>query len=366
MILLGATGAMGRRAAEVFAQSPEVEELTLAGRRLDAVQALAEQVGGRSRAIQLDVRDHDAVVAALKGHDVAAGSVGPYYLFEARLARAAIEAKVPYVSICDDHDAAQEVLALDEQAKERGVTILTGAGWTPGLTNILAKKGVAMLEKASRVNIAWAGALADADGLASMLHALHIFTGQVPTFTQGRQAMVRAGTGRQVVTFLEPVGPVPVYHTGHPEPITISRFIPDLEEVTLRGGLNEALAANLTLLFTRLGLTRTPAARDRLLRFMQPFLPLIEKLSGPPKPVSAAHVAVHGVKEGKPAVIEMAAVGRMRDLTALPHAVATLMVGRGEVSVPGVIAPEAPGGPDPDRFLGALKELGLNVEIRVF
>src|SRR5690606_16607066 len=127
--------------------------------------------------------------------------------------------------------------------------------------------------------------------------------------------------------------------------------------------LNEALAANLTLLFTRLGLTRTPAARDRLLRFMQPFLPLIEKLSGPPKPVSAAHVAVHGVKEGKPAVIEMAAVGRMRDLTALPHAVATLMVGRGEVSVPGVIAPEAPGGPDPDRFLGALKELGLNVEI---
>jgi len=41
------------------------------------------------------------------------------------------------------------------------------------------------------------------------------------------------------------------------------------------------------------------------------------------------------------------------------------MVGRGEVRVPGVIAPEAPGGPDPDRFLAALKELGLNVEIRV-
>lgn len=32
------------------------------------------------------------------------------------------------------------------------------------------------------------------------------------------------------------------------------------------------------------------------------------------------------------------------------------MVGRGEVRVPGVIAPEAPGGPDPDRFLAALQE----------
>ena len=365
VILLGATGAMGRRAAEILSQSPEVEELTLAGRRLDAVEALAKQLGGSSRAIGLDVRDHEAVVSALKEHDVAAGAVGPYYLFEERLVKAAIEAKVPYVSICDDHDAAQAVFALDPQAKERGITILTGAGWTPGLTNILAKKGVAMLDKATRVNIAWAGALADADGLASMLHALHIFTGQVPSFSQGRQAMVRAGTGRRVITFPQPVGPVPVYHTGHPEPITIPRFIPGLEEVTLRGGLNEALVANLTLAFTRLGLTRTPAARDRLLRFMQPFLPFILKLSGPPRPVSAAHVAVHGVKDGKPAVVEMAAAGRMRDLTALPHAVATIMVGRGEVSVPGVIAPEAPGGPDPDRFLAVLKELGLNVEIRV-
>ena len=57
-------------------------------------------------------------------------------------------------------------------------------------------------------------------------------------------------------------------------------------------------------------------------------------------------------------MVEMAAAGRMRDLTALPHAVASLMVGRGEVSAPGVIAPEAPGGPDPDRFLSALSQLG--------
>ncbi len=90
-----------------------------------------------------------------------------------------------------------------------------------------------------------------------------------------------------------------------------------------------------------MGLTHTPEARDRLLRLMKPFLPLIQKLSGPPKPISGAHVAVHGIKDGKPAVIEMTAVGRMRDLTALPQVVATLMVGRREVSLPGVIAPEA-------------------------
>lgn len=365
MILLGATGAMGRRAAQAFAQASEVEELTLTGRRLDAAQALAEEIGGPSRAVSLDVSDHDALVAALKGHDVAAGSVGPFYLYEARIAKAAIDAQVPYVSICDDHDAAEKVFALDGLAKERGVTILTGAGWTPGLTNILAKKGAAMLDKATKVHIAWAGALADADGVATMLHALHIFTGRVPSFSGGRRTMVRAGSGRQIVNFPRPVGPVAVYHTGHPEPITIPRFIDGLDEVTLRGGLNEALVTRLTMTLTRLGLTKTPVSRDRLLRFMKPFLPLIQKISGPPRPISGAHVAVHGTKEEKPAVVEMAAAGRMRDLTALPHAVASLMVGRGEVSAPGVIAPEAPGGPDPDRFLSALSQLGLDVETRI-
>lgn len=364
IILLGATGAMGRRAAEILARSPEVEELTLTGRRIDAVRGLAREIGGPSRAIRLDVGDRGALVAALKGHHVAAGAIGPYYLYETHIAQAAIEAKVPYVSICDDHDAAQAVLSLDGLARERGVTILTGAGWTPGLTNILAKMGVSMLDEAKKVHIAWVGALADADGIASLLHALHIFTGDVPSFAHGRQTTVRAGTGKQIVTFPHPIGRVDVYHTGHPEPITIPRFIPGLEEVTLRGGLNEALVSRLTRLLTRLGLTKTPASREGLLRFMQPFLPLIQKISGPPKPISAAHVAVHGMKDQKPAVVEMAAIGRMRDLTALPHAVATLMVGRGEVSAPGVIAPEAPGGPDPDRFLTALRELGLTIETR--
>lgn len=356
---------MGRRAAEAFVKAPEVEELTLTGRRLPAVEALAKELGGPSRAMRLDVSDHQALVSALKGHHVAAGAIGPYYLYEARIAKAAIEAKVPYVSICDDHDATEQVLALNDLAKERGVTILTGAGWTPGLTNILAKKGVAMLDKATKVNIAWAGALADADGVASLLHALHIFTGDVPTFSQGRPATVRAGTGREVVTFPQPVGPVPVYHTGHPEPITIPRYIAGLDEVTLRGGLTEPLVIRLTLMLTRMGVTKTPAARDRLLRLMRPFLPLIQKLSGPARPISAAHVAVHGFKNQKTARVEMAAVGRMRDLTALPHVVASLMVGRGEVCVPGVIAPEAPGGPDPDRFLAALRDLGLAVETRI-
>lgn len=356
---------MGRRAAQVLARSPEVSELTLTGRDLTKVRTLAKELGGPSRGIALNVDDHDAVVAALQGHDVAAGAVGPFYLYEVPIAQAAIEAGVPYVSICDDHDATEEVFRLDAQAKDRGVTILTGAGWTPGLTNVLAKKGVAMLDEAKEIHVAWVGALADADGEASMLHALHIFTGHVPSFLDGKPTKVRAGSAPRPVTFPQPIGTVNVFYTGHPEPVTIPRFIPDLDAVTLRGGLMEAFVSRLALLLTRLGLTRTPVARQRLLRVMQPFFPLLERISGQSRPISGAHVEVHGLKGQKKARVEMATAGRMQELTALPHAVATLMVGRGEVHHPGVIAPEAPGGPDPERFLAALEELGIVVETRL-
>lgn len=361
--MLGATGAMGRRAAQALARSPEVSELTLTGRNEEQVRALAAELGGPSRGVALDVIDHNTLVATLKGHHVAAGAIGPYYLWEIPIAKAAIEAGVPYVSVCDDHDAAQQVLKLDEAAKKRGVTVLTGAGWTPGLTNILAKKGTAILDEARKVHIAWAGALADADGTASILHALHIFTGKVPSFIGGKHLEVQAGSAAEIVTFPKPIGPVKVYNTGHPEPVTIPRFIEGLEEVTLRGGLTEGLVTRLALILTRAGLTRTPRARERLFRVMQPMLPLLKKISGPSRPLSAAHVAVHGLKDGKPARIELATVGRMQDLTALPQVVASLMVGRGEVHRPGVIAPEAPGGPDPDRFLSELKDLGIMIEV---
>lgn len=363
VIVLGATGMMGRRAAEEFGRSPEVTRLTLAGRDLRKVQALAHEIGGAARAVQVDARDHHALVEAIKGHDVAAGSIGPFYLFEAPMAKAAIEAGVHYVSICDDHDATLEAFKLDGAAKERGITVLTGAGWTPGLTNIMAKKGAGMLDEAREVHVSWAGTYADSDGYAVQLHILHILTGLVPTFKDGRLTKVRAGTEPKTVRFPEPIGPVQVRHTGHPEPLTIPRYIPGLEHVTLSGGLTEGVLNRLSLLLTRLGLTRTPKGRERLLRLVTPTLPLIAGIGRPAKPLSGTHVEVRGHKDGKPARVVLTAVDRMMNLTALPQVVTALMLGRGELRHPGVIALEAPGGPDPDRFLTSLAELGVSVEI---
>lgn len=359
VIVLGGTGDMGSLAVRELGRVPEVELITVVGRNQEEAEALAAEVGDHVQPLVLDVRDTEALRTAIGGHDVVAGALGPFYLYEVAMAEIAITAGVPYVSICDDYDATQEVLQLDAAAKKQGVTVLTGMGWTPGITNLLAKKGAGLLDTAEKVHISWAGSLADAEGLAVVLHTMHIFTGRVPTFREGELQLVRAGSGGHKVAFPAPLGSVTVYHVGHPEPVTIPRFLPGINEVSLCGGLAEGFLNYVSIGMARLGLTRTPERRARLAERLMPLLPTLKAMAPQTRPLSGIHVEVVGSKDGRPAHVEIAAVDRMARLTSLPLVVATLMVGSGALQTAGVIAPEAPGGPDVDQVLSALTRYGL-------
>jgi len=361
ILVLGGTGDMGRRAVLDLAQAPDVSVLTIAGRSVKKAETLAQQVGAKARAASVDVNDHARLVALMREHDVVAGAVGPYYRYEVPLAKAAIEAGTPYVSICDDFDAAERVLELDAEARARGVTVITGAGWTPGLTNILVKKAVMELDEAQEAHVSWAASASDSQGVAVLYHMLHILTGDIPTFMEGERRLVPAGSEKRPVDFGPPMGAVRVYHVGHPEPVTLPRFLPQLRTVTLRGGLLEGYLNTLGILIGRSGLTRSETRRDRLVRLLSWSTGLLRRIGALKAPVSGAHVEVRGVKDGRPAAITYSTTGPMADLTALPLAVAALMIGRGQVQRKGVFAPEAEDGIDPDRFLDELAKRGITL-----
>ena len=66
-----------------------------------------------------DARNRDAVVDVMQRHDVALGALGPFYIFEEPMVEAAIAARTPYVSLCDDADAAAAALKHDGAARGR-------------------------------------------------------------------------------------------------------------------------------------------------------------------------------------------------------------------------------------------------------
>jgi len=356
VIALGGAGAMGRLGVRDLAAAEEVEELTIADYDLDAAQALAAGLGQKCRALRVDADDHAGLLEAVRGYDVAMGTIGPFYKYEVKMAKACIEAGTDYVSICDDYDAAAAVLELDEEAKRAGVTAVTGVGWTPGVTNMLAAWGAQSLDKLESVNVAWGCHTSDTEGKAVTFHTIHIFAGSVPTFRDGRTLWIDAGSERELVRFPEPVGEVFVYHLGHPEPVTVPRSL-NARTVTLKGGLKENYFNVLGILMSRLRLSTSLAGTELLSRFFNWALPYLEKLDRPKETASACRVDLTGKVGGRWEHRALGAVAHMDLLTGLPCSTAVRMLGEGKVGKKGVMAPEAclP----PAEFLRRCREGGI-------
>jgi saccharopine dehydrogenase-like NADP-dependent oxidoreductase len=224
IVVLGGCGDMGSHVVQDLLQTSEAE-VVIADYRVEVAKEMASKLGERAKAAFVDATDPASLRKVLEGANAAVGCIGPFYKFAFPLAKAALEAGVNYVDICDDYSPVESILALDEPARQAGITIITGLGWTPGITNILARHASRQLDEVEEINIAWTGSASDSKGLAVIMHVFYASTGEVPSWIDGKLVKVKASSGKETVEFPAPLGKVKVSHCGHPEPITIPRYI---------------------------------------------------------------------------------------------------------------------------------------------
>src|SRR5205085_9324834 len=105
------------------------------------------------RAAYVDASDEDALVALIRGYDVVVNTMT--YHFGLQATRAAIRAGVSYLDLGGLHNTPKQ-LALDHEARAAGVTIVLGCGATPGVSNILARRGADDLDTVEAIHIAFA------------------------------------------------------------------------------------------------------------------------------------------------------------------------------------------------------------------
>ncbi len=371
VVVFGGCGDMGKCATRDLASNTDVEKLVIADYNIKKANELAKELNStpfssgkvgqeeRISAEFVDATKTEQVINLMKGNDVCLSCIGPFYKFEEKMVRCAISAKVNYVSICDDYDAVERILPLDKEAKEAGILVLTGMGWTPGLSNVLAKKGMNSLEKSEKINISWAGDAFDSEGLAVIKHTYHIFTGKVKTYKEGKLVEIEAGTEREIVEFPPPIGKVPMLHVGHPEPVTFAHFFPQLKEVTLKGGLKPIFLNSLAVFIAKKGLTNTVEKKDKISKLTFDILKLTTPLKSIKKAVSAVRVDVLGERNGEKEKISFFAVDKMERLTGLPASVGTWLIGTGKIIEKGVLAPEV--SVNPDNLLPELEKRGIAI-----
>ena len=129
----------------MFDADPEV-----ARRASDRINSLARREVACPQ--QLDVRDQDALVAALAPLGVVVCAV-PFPLIPA-CTRAAIEAHTGMVDLGGHTDTVLGQLALDEDARTAGIGIVPDCGMGPGLNNTLGMYLIESLEAAGATPVA--------------------------------------------------------------------------------------------------------------------------------------------------------------------------------------------------------------------
>ena len=127
----------------------------LAGRRDDAVHALADRLGLRHRVFGLE--DRRALLRGLDGMTAVLHAAGPFSATSAPMAEACIAAGVHYCDITGEIDVFEHLVARDARAKEAGVMLMPGVGFDVVPSDCLAAHVAARLPDAVRLRLSIGG-----------------------------------------------------------------------------------------------------------------------------------------------------------------------------------------------------------------
>jgi hypothetical protein len=192
--LVVGVGAVGARAARQLVDTQGIDRLLVADKDATLRAEVAGAMGPKARPVEFLPGD-----AIPPGVDVVATAL-PAGVDQPVVA-AAIDVAVPITSADDEHDALEQLRALDRNARRRDVTVAIGAGLAPGLADVLARHAVSMFEKVDEIRVArtgWAGP-------ASVDTVRHERRTLVHTWHDGSWREERP-QGDSLVWFPEPIG----------------------------------------------------------------------------------------------------------------------------------------------------------------
>lgn len=366
IVVLGGLGSMGQAVARDLLKQEIFEKIVIADIDISRERIPEKLLSTKVVFEKVDVHDQKRLLEVMEGASIVINCAGPFYKTAVSVAQAAVEAKVNYIDICDDYEATETLISsaeIDGEAKSKNITILTGMGSDPGTNNVLVRWYAEKMDVVEEVRLYWVVSVAEISG-AAMDHSLHMITGKVPQYMDGKIEYVEGGEGEEVLHFLPPLNECTVRFVGHPQPLTIPRYIQGVRNVIIKGGLIPKWVDDYIMRQKEMGLLEreyvkvhgvevesyefTLSLWDKLLK---------SKDKGPL--ASGLKVVVKGKKDGSYIQYTADIAGRMAPGTGLPAAIAAGMLAKGMIKEKGVVAPE--GCIDPAYFLSEFIKRGAKI-----
>ncbi|MEA3078000.1 MAG: hypothetical protein QOF60_2908 [Actinomycetota bacterium] len=211
IVVIG-VGAVGSRAARQLhgSLSPSSDDLAVVDVHGGRMEAVAASLGPPAHAAPWSPATFDGADVAVLCH----GSSGDAHRVAAE---AALERGAHVVSTSDALDDVVGLLALDAEARERGLSVVVGAGFSPGLSCLLARHAAAEFSSVAEVHVAKAGTGGPA--CARQHHAA--LAGEAVDWRDGAWVRRRAGSGRELCWFPDPVGGLDCYRAALPDALLL-------------------------------------------------------------------------------------------------------------------------------------------------
>ena len=149
---------------------------------------------------------------------------------QASIAWAAVKASAAVVTTTNEIDETRDLLAIDQQARHRGVPLVVGAGYMPGLTCLLARLGASEFDMVDEIHVAKAGT----GGPVCARQHHRALSSLAIDWRDGRWTRRAGGSGRELCWFPDPVAGRDCYRGALPDALLLVPAFPGVNRVTAR------------------------------------------------------------------------------------------------------------------------------------
>ncbi|MFW9819377.1 MAG: saccharopine dehydrogenase family protein [Candidatus Thorarchaeota archaeon] len=217
-LVLG-SGLMGRAVAYDLAKNDNTTEIRLADINITSLKDVKEWINSSLiKIIELDARDHFKVLEAMKGVNVVINCMTYHYSYD--MVKLAIQSGVNYCDLGSSEEIINKVFALDNEAKNVGVTIMPSCGLAPGVVSIIATAGFEKCDKVEEIHLRVGGLPQnpkpplDYSIVFSVKGLMHEYLKAVEVVRNGKLMKLGSLSEIEELCFPEPFGKVEAFNTA--------------------------------------------------------------------------------------------------------------------------------------------------------
>ena len=353
--VLGA-GMMGSAVAFDLVRHGGAREVLLADIDGEAARRSAAAIGPEVKPLRCDVNNPSELRAALEGSTVVVSAVS--YAVNEAVTRVAIESGVHMVDLGGNNDVVSRQLALDREARDRGVTVIPDSGLAPGLINILGASGARQFDRVDSIQLRVGGLPQhprpplNYEIVFSVEGLINEYVEKATVLRDGAITLIDSMTELERIGFPEPFGSLEAFTTSGGVsrlPELLAGRVRSLDYKTIRyPGHCEKFKTLLDLGFAASepvvvgGSVRT--ARELFTQLLR------KKLDTGGPDVVLARATITGTRGSREARLvyefidyydEKNRMTAMMRTTAFPTAIIAAMLASGTIAAPGVQTPEA-------------------------